>query len=138
MGYSMDQIAVRILIPQEKQEQALAALQSHIADGTRYLTFCQEDYLADATTLANALAACRYETAKNEAGDIIDVSFIGEKFGDDDVIWRLLAPSMRIGDFIAFRGEDNEVWRWRATADHTISEDPAHLVWDNDGTTLAA
>ena len=72
------------------------------------------------------------------SGDITLVHFQGGTLGDDDALWCALAPFMRVADYIAFRGQDGEVWRWRVNEDHGICEDIASLVWNNDGECLGS
>ena len=38
--------------------------------------------------------------------------FIGEKAGDERVLFNALAPFVQPSSFIHFRGEDGECWRW--------------------------
>ena len=107
--------------------------------GVRRYSWVNSREVLDATTLAEALCAWRYTAYVNDvSGDITLVHFQGGTLGDDCTLWCALAPFMRVSDYIAFRGEDGDVWRWRVDADHTMCEDIASLVWNNDGESLGS
>lgn len=47
-----------------------------------------------------------------ENGDITSIEFIGEKSGDDLILFEALAPFVEAGSFIEMIGEDGYHWRW--------------------------
>ena len=53
-----------------------------------------------------------YELKFDDDGNIVDISFYGEKLGDDLKVFQKIAPYVRAGSFLEMEGEDNEMWRW--------------------------
>lgn len=53
-----------------------------------------------------------YELKFDADGNIVDISFYGEKLGDDLKVFQKIAPYVRAGSFLEMEGEDNEIWRW--------------------------
>jgi hypothetical protein len=47
-----------------------------------------------------------------KSGDLCNVSWNGEKMGQEDLFFEALAPFISNNSFIEWRGEDNEMWRW--------------------------
>lgn len=47
-----------------------------------------------------------------DAGDLCNVSWNGEKMGQEDLFFEAIAPWIEDDSFIEWRGEDNEMWRW--------------------------
>lgn len=41
-----------------------------------------------------------------------ELSFIGQKAGEDDALFAAIAPFVEAGSFIDMIGEDNAIWRW--------------------------
>jgi len=125
MGYYMSQWNTRFFIPAEYKANALQAIK-YLAQnepsmrGKRrqsgkkvetWLSWVDMAYLQD-TTLYKALEKWRWTPAENEAGDIIDIRFDGEKLGDEALLFDALAPFVREGSYIEMHGEDETWWRW--------------------------
>lgn len=53
-----------------------------------------------------------YELKFDDNGDIVDISFYGDKLGNDLKAFQKIAPFVQDGSFIEMEGEDNETWRW--------------------------
>lgn len=53
-----------------------------------------------------------YELKYDDDGNIVDISFYGEKLGDDLNVFQKIAPYVRAGSFLEMEGEDNEIWCW--------------------------
>lgn len=53
-----------------------------------------------------------YELKFDDNGNIVDISFYGDKLGNDLKAFQKIAPFVRNGSFIEMEGEDNETWRW--------------------------
>ena len=47
----------------------------------------------------------------NPKGEIVNLEFDGEKSGDEDILFRAIAPFVESGSFIEMRGEDGCQWR---------------------------
>lgn len=71
----------------------------------------------------------RWQTHFDDEGNITDISFDGEKMGDDRVLFDTIAPFVKEGSFIEMSGEDNDMWRWKFT-NSICKEIGARIVWD--------
>ena len=70
------------------------------------------DVVIKAKNISEALEEFRYEPNFNKDGDITDLCFTGEKLGDDEELFTLIAPYIESGSFLQFSGEENCNWRW--------------------------
>ena len=56
------------------------------------------------------------------------LGFYDDKTGDEGVFFEYLAPFVRSGSYIEWRGEDGEKWRWLFEDGKVISQE-AKIVW---------
>lgn len=126
MGYYISQVDSKFFIPKELFGPALAAIREVMYDSDsmqggawnaegrseRWYSWVSTEEVMKAETLKEALWAWRWEAYIDENGDIADISFQGEKSGQEEVLWRALAPHVKDGSYICMRGEDGEHWRW--------------------------
>jgi hypothetical protein len=127
MGYCMDQGETKFRINAEnkaKARQAVDALlketgkmggssSSPVGGRTQHFSWVDMDDLRTAKTLEAQLEAWRWEAdTDEETGDVVDLHFRGEKLGDDEVLFRAIAPFVVGGSFIEMSGEDGACWRW--------------------------
>ena len=66
----------------------------------------------ESTKLEEALEEIRYRPIYNQDGDIYNVEFTGEKYGDEEIFFKALAPYVESGSYLCFKGEDGDTWRW--------------------------
>ena len=67
--------------------------------------------------------------AENDAEDnIIGLEYNGEKFGDEEKLFEIIAPYVQSGSFIEMMGEDHSMWRWVFT-DGTLEEITPKIEW---------
>jgi len=126
MGYNVEMSLSNVVIPMEKIEGALKAINDLFkperlkrggADElgwqgiqTRHYSWVntpREPF----TDIVEALAKWRYQAGILGPGLIVEY-FTGEKLGDDSILWTALAPFVRPGAEITLRGEDNDAWKW--------------------------
>ena len=62
-------------------------------------------------------------------GDICDLSFSGEKSGDEVYFFDAIAPWVEDGSFLEFQGEEGERWRWEFQNGKMI-ERFAKVIWE--------
>jgi hypothetical protein len=55
--------------------------------------------------------------------------FSGGKLGDDEWLWRCLAPFLPEGAVVTFRGEDDAAWRYIFEGE-SLREETGTLVWE--------
>jgi len=58
------------------------------------------------------LSEWRWEALIDDDGNIIDLTFFGEKYGDDLIMLNAIAPWVKPGSYIEMSGEDGSMWRW--------------------------
>ena len=113
MGYPMFKQFSKIFIKKEDKEKALKAIKNLVGQET-----CNEDHFAfvhnfkDTKTFEEVMEEWRWKTVKNENGDIIDIDFIGEKIGDDNLLFSKIAPFVKEGSFIDMVGGNGMIWKW--------------------------
>jgi len=117
MGYYMYQTDTSFKIEKKNQDAALTAIkalagQETIKDSSgMHFSWVDTDEFLKAKTIHEALDAWRWNTEVNDLGDINDLVFSGQKYGDDTVLFAAIAPHVEDG-YIQMRGEDDAVWRW--------------------------
>jgi hypothetical protein len=126
MGYCMDMQDCKFHIPAAHFADALAAIKAlmHNTEAMtggswsggvmveRWYSWVNTNEVLEAETLSDALAAWRWEAHLSENGDVTYLYFRGEKSGQDDVLFRAIAPYVTSGSYVCMRGEDGALWRW--------------------------
>ena len=147
MGYHMQVEGIEFLIREKNKKKALEAIKSLNSDngsGGRWepesgktkswFSWVDTEEFMSAETLEAALEAWRWPVyfegeLCDVVTDITDLTFEGEKLGDDVYLFRAIAPYVESGSYIRMRGEDNEVWRWRFR-DGTCLEQGAIITFE--------
>ncbi|HEY0007617.1 MAG TPA: hypothetical protein VGB55_02740 [Tepidisphaeraceae bacterium] len=119
MGYQIFQCATRFYIAANNVAAAMAALRAlhgrepiHDSSGPHF-SFVDTAAFLKANTLSEALAAWRWDVGELAAdGSVAELGFIGEKHGDEDILFAALAPFVQSGSHIDMFGEDGAAWRW--------------------------
>ena len=91
--------------------------------------------------LCGVLAAWRYAAEETDQpspveqlasgvqfSDVTVMYFQGEKWGDDERLWRVLAPFIEDGGAVEMTGEDSTLWRYRFEGGNLI-EETGTIVW---------
>lgn len=124
MGYCIEMTDSNFVIRKENFAKALESLKSVFIpenmtcydriDGKKYPHFRWVDTktVLESVTLAEAMEEIRYLPVPNIDGDICDVEFRGEKYGDEEIFFKALAPYVESGSYICFMGEDDSEWKW--------------------------
>lgn len=63
-------------------------------------------------SLETALDEWGYEPEMDDEGNVVDLYFSGGKIGDEDKMFSAIAPFVRKGSYLDFRGEEGAIWRW--------------------------
>lgn len=122
MGYRISQINCNFKIRAVNKAAALDAIKAlnrrateigggHIK-GVRCWSWVDSSEVDQASTLEEALQAWRWSVFTLQAEDIDDISFEGEKYGDDIFMFEAIAPYVEDDSFIEMEGEEGERWRW--------------------------
>lgn len=146
MGYCMSQTGSKFCIAQENQATALAAVLelcnhpekmqggswSGGLNGSKtaaWFSWVDMDKLKVAENLSAALHCWRWDCEQDEAGNIVEIEFSGEKLGQDQLLFDAIAPWVRFGSYIEMSGEDDTAWRWVFEAGK-CREVQATITWE--------
>lgn len=80
-------------------------------------------------TLREALNAWRYATEADYSGAIVLTDFIGEKIGDDELLFEAIAPFVEDGGIAYFTGEDSSQWRY-LFENGAVTEQQGRVVYE--------
>lgn len=120
MGYCISQEETNFFISAKDKDAALASVKSlnpaDYADPEfpdHPFSWVNTATYKAAQTLEEALEEWRWLPSVDAEGNIVNVQFTGEKYGDEKVIFSAIAPYVKSGSSIAMCGEDGDKWRWR-------------------------
>jgi hypothetical protein len=131
MGYCMTQQDSKFIIKIGNHKEALAAIKALAGKETcgDHFSWVDTSDFKKARNLAEALDAWRWKVEVGEDYNIVGISFEGQKLGDDETLFRAIAPFVEPGSFIEMQGEDGCLWRWLFEEDGFRQQD-ARIVWD--------
>ena len=133
MGYYITHEGGRFKIKAENKAAALKALKEYTDDSSSWVT---DSAVQNAKTLEDAMVEWRWQPdtteremevadlnddtvfdfeapdIKHDNKDITSIWFEGEKLGDDEEFFGVLAPFVENGSYIEMRGEENAHWKW--------------------------
>lgn len=124
MGYCIEMTESKFAIKKDNFENALKSLKAVFVPenmncydyigGKKYPHFSWVDTrtVLESINLVEALEEIRYVPQYNQNGDICNVEFIGQKYGDEEIFFRALAPYVEAGSYLYFKGEDGNKWKW--------------------------
>ena len=108
MGYYMTQGDTKFAINKTKISDVLAAIKSIPDEGYGWV----DGSYVSAENIDDAFDDWRWAPHYSENGNINGLDFIGQKSGDDLVLFTAIAPFVEDGSYIVMTGEDGFVWRW--------------------------
>jgi hypothetical protein len=112
MGYHMTQKDTHFHISVSNKVNALIAIQDiYYKDPNRKYSWIQKNYQLK-NTLKEIMNDWRWNICQDLRENVNDIEFEGEKFGDDDVLFRAIGPFVQAGSWIEMLGEDGAYWRW--------------------------
>lgn len=119
MGYCIWQKDTNFVIKAENKVAALAAIKALAGGGTcpdvgnRHYSWvnCDEDFLK-CNSLEDALAEWRWQAGVDNEGNIANINFTGEKYGDDKILFAAIAPYVEAESYVTMKGECNETFGW--------------------------
>lgn len=149
MGYTVMLLRGEVSIPADLHAGALEAVRmldqrddlkggwSRVVmpDGTYgrrpHWSFVDTAAVAEARTLVEVLTAFRFEAVLTPDGDILGVALAGgqRSQGDEQHLWRALAPFVEPEGEMLWHGEDDRIWRW--TFDGAVMQEAVgRIVFD--------
>jgi len=135
MGYCISMEIDSVIIPADKVAGCLAAINKMFGPETpehRSYSWVSPPKGSGFKTLQEAFDSWRYETEVNKEGDITLMYFIGEKLGDDECLFSVIAPFVKASSrdvTIEILGEDGERWRFVFAAGGVV-EQHAIISWE--------
>ena len=134
MGYGMSSMEANFKIFKDDHEAALESIKAlagkeTITDSSgKHFSWVETKEFLKARHIEDAFVAWRWEVSFNEDGDINDISFNGEKLGDDFILFEAISPFVVEGSYIQMLGENGYIWRW-VFKDKSVVEVPAKLFF---------
>jgi hypothetical protein len=127
MGYYITMDIGGIVIPADKRNACLAAINALHAGGKRYSWVAA----LETTDLVAAFDNWRFHATEQDDGSVILEYFTGEKLGDDEILFEAIAPFVvpeRNEGLIHIHGEESEQWRFLFRDGKIKREDP-EVTW---------
>ena len=122
MGYCMSQTDANFFMKSDTHEDALKAIKklmdqaNSLGEGfnnnERQFSWVDKDVVMKAVNLREAMEEWGYEVEFDENYDIVGIEFTGEKMGQEEFLFDVIAPYVKEGSYIQMSGEDGEIWRW--------------------------
>lgn len=126
MGYYIKMTESKFTIKKENFENALKSLKAvFVPENMRYydrrigsdekcphFSWVDTKTVLDSMSIVEALENILYVPQLDQNGDICNVEFIGQKYGDEDIFFKALAPYVETGSYLCFIGEDGDTLKW--------------------------
>ena len=126
MGYCINQRNCEFFIKKEDFGKVLQAIRDTVnledrmsgrtwQEGKtieKYFSWTETKKIKNAKNIFKAFSSWNWNVDVDEDGNINYIHFLGEKIGDDEVLFEQIAPWVKHGSWIEMIGEDGEVWRW--------------------------
>jgi hypothetical protein len=131
MGYHVSVSVCNVVIPKAKVAGALKAinlLHEEAGEG-HHFSWVDNPSKNGFEDLVKAIEAWRYSAKKLKNGNVEIVYFLGEKLGDDEILFTALAPFIKGGGAIEYAGEDAEQWRYEFVKGKMV-EKHAVISWE--------
>lgn len=135
MGYSMYMLKSSFFMAQEYKLKALQAVKdvanqkASQEDVLSSFAFIETSDLLKASSLEEALRRWRWLSEADADGNIVSIEFVGEKLGDDEVLFSAVAPYVQEDSYVQMVGEDGTVWRW-FFHENTVRKDIGRIVFE--------
>ncbi len=131
MGYYIQQQDQRFAIKQDIFENVIQAIKgmTDVNDNDWRFAWVDTDKVLNAKDIKSIFSAWRWDVEFDNNGDINHIQFIGEKLGDDEYFFSMIAPYVAPESFIEMRGDDGNLWRW-IFKNGTYINKKAVITWD--------
>jgi hypothetical protein len=148
MGYCMDLRASKFNIPESLKAKALEAIKGIMGPENRHkmhggswtggkqtgwwYSWVKDEDVLKCITLDSAMALWGWPVELDAAGNVDGIRFEGEKIGQEDEMFKAIAPYVEDGSYVEMGGEDGALWRW-SWARGKFYERSAIITWDTSG-----
>lgn len=142
MGYAMYQLSYDFRILKENMERSLSAIKGLYGKETcgvlndssrRHFMFVNDSsQFMNSKSLEDALSVFRWNPEIDDlSGAIFELTFAGENYGNEDLLFETLAPFVETGSQISMVGEDGVIWRWYFK-DNKMIKEYGRVVFDEE------
>ena len=128
MGYCMTQMEQDFKIKGENIPAAWEALKKKL-NGNSIHMWVDNRAAITAPSFERTMEKCRWSVETYDTHDVEEINFEGEKLGNDDIIFKTLAPYVEPNSYIQMQGEDGYIWRWVFDG-KTVVEKAGRIVFD--------
>lgn len=122
MGYHINLTEADFRIDAENTRDALDTIRELMADPSadrhgysaqsgRHFSWLNNATPEDWDSLQDAMADWRFPVELDDDQNVVDIRFSGQKIGDENQLFDVIAPYVEDGSYLEFRGEDGDVWR---------------------------
>lgn len=117
MGYYITIPKVKFNIKAENKQAVIKAIkalhgQESICDSSGpHFSWVDNDFYK-LNTIEELFTEFRWKPTLAENGDIIDLKFTGQKWGDDEEFFKAIAPFVESNSYIKVIGEEGAKWYW--------------------------
>jgi hypothetical protein len=110
MGYCMNMSEAKFMIKHENKAEALKSLKKFTKGKT--LRWLDTDYIQSCKCLEDVMEELRWEISTDDFLNVNNIEFTGEKLGDEEDLFDIIAPYVEENSYIEMVGEDGDKWRW--------------------------
>lgn len=134
MGYCAQHVDSRFTIRRENLVhvfRSIKALAQHALDKGERLHWVRPADLFRCDTIEAQFKEWGWSVKRSLEGDIVAISFEGEKLGVEDKLFEVIAPFVERGSYIDMAGEEGHNWRWYFNG-QTCKELQPKITYDTD------
>jgi len=126
MGYCIRLVDYDFILAAAEKQAALLAIKAMPDIRYPWVNF---DDVKRAKTLEEAMYVWNYRAEVDKGGNIIGVEFCADKMGNEELMFRAIAPFVKGGSYLEFTGEDDARWRWKFV-NGVLKNLDAKIVWE--------
>lgn len=134
MGYCGRQVDSRFTIKQQNLVhvfRSIKAMAQEARDHGESFHWVQPTDLLAHDTIEEQFDEWGWPIKRNLQGDIVSISFKHEKLGDEEKLFKVIAPFVERGSYIDMTGEEGAQWRWYFDG-QTCKELQPKVTYDTD------
>lgn len=95
---------------------------------SQHYSWVSNNYV-DSNDIKEIFKCWRWHVDTDDQGNIESIYFEGQKLGDDEYLFKAIAPFVKDDSYIEMSGEDGALWRW-AFKNGQCREVYATITWD--------
>lgn len=119
MGYSMRQLESSVFIHHTDFRNVKDAINTLMEESSEqmfgHFMWVDTASVINAVNVTEQLTEWLWRPRYDSYGNIVDLVFQGEKSGDEDKLFKAIAPYVKADSYITMLGAEGETWQWRFT-----------------------